>query len=38
MNELKLKQSFDKYFEAPLEVWKGFTDLCDEVKFKKNEC
>jgi CRP-like cAMP-binding protein len=37
MNELKLKQSFDKYFEAPLEVWKGFTDLCDEVKFKKNE-
>lgn len=37
MNELKLKQSFDKYFEAPLEVWKSFTDLCVEVKFMKNE-
>jgi len=37
MNALKLKQSFDKYFEAPVEVWKSFTDLCDEVKFKKNE-
>jgi CRP-like cAMP-binding protein len=37
MNELRLKQSFDKYFEAPIEVWKGFTDFCDEVKFKKNE-
>ena len=37
MNELKLKKSFDKYFEAPFEVWKSFTDLCDEVKFKKNE-
>jgi CRP/FNR family transcriptional regulator, anaerobic regulatory protein len=37
MNALKLKRSFDKYFEAPVEVWKSFTDLCDEVKFKKNE-
>jgi len=37
MNELKLKKSFDKYFEAPIEVWKSFTDLCEEVKFKKNE-
>ncbi|MDP2385703.1 MAG: Crp/Fnr family transcriptional regulator [Bacteroidota bacterium] len=37
MNELKLKQSFDKYFDAPIEVWKSFTDLCQEVKFKKNE-
>ena len=37
MNELKLKQSFDKYFDAPIEVWKSFSDLCVEVKFKKNE-
>ena len=37
MNELKLKQSFDKYFDAPIEVWKSFTDLCEVVKFKKNE-
>ncbi len=36
MNELKLKQSFDKYFEAPIEVWKSFSDLCEEVRFKKN--
>ena len=37
MNELKLKKSFDKYFNAPIEVWKTFTDLCEEVTFKKNE-
>jgi len=37
MNELKLKKSFDKYFEAPIEAWKSFTDLCEEVKFRKNE-
>lgn len=37
MKELKLKQSFDKYFEAPIEVWKSFADLCEEVTFKKNE-
>lgn len=37
MNELKIKTAFDKYFEAPIEVWKSFTDLCIEVKFKKNE-
>ena len=37
MNELKIKQSFDKYFDAPIEVWKSFTDLCEEVKFRKNE-
>ncbi len=37
MIELKLKQSFDKYFEAPIEVWKSFVDLCEEVHFKKNE-
>lgn len=37
MNEVKLKKAFDKYFEAPLEVWKGFADLCIGVEFKKNE-
>ena len=37
MNELKLKQAFDKYFDAPIEVWKLFVDLCVEVHFKKNE-
>lgn len=37
MNELKLKQSFDRYFEAPIDVWKSFANLCEEVKFKKNE-
>lgn len=37
MNELKLKKSFDQYFEAPIEVWKSFSDLCEEVEFKKNE-
>jgi len=37
MIEQKLKKSFDKYFEAPIEVWKNFVDLCDKVEFKKNE-
>ena len=37
MLEQKLKKSFDKYFEAPIEVWKNFISLCDKVEFKKNE-
>jgi len=37
MLEQKLKKSFDKYFEAPLGVWKNFINLCDQVEFKKNE-
>ncbi len=37
MNELKLKKAFDKYFDAPIAVWKSFVDLCDEVHFKKKE-
>ena len=37
MNEFKLKQSFDQFFDAPIEVWKSFTDLCEEVVFNKNE-
>lgn len=37
MNEQVLKKAFDKHFEAPLEAWKVFADLCEEVSFKKNE-
>lgn len=32
-----LKQSFDRYFEAPIEAWEGFASLCEPVTFKKNE-
>ena len=37
MNEQILKKAFDKHFEAPLEAWKALADLCEEVRFKKNE-
>jgi CRP-like cAMP-binding protein len=37
MTELILKKAFDKYFEAPVEIWKSFTEHCKEIKFKKNE-
>lgn len=37
MKELRLKQAFDKYQEAPIDVWKSFVSLCKEVRFKKNE-
>jgi CRP-like cAMP-binding protein len=37
VNEHILKKAFDKYFEAPIEAWKFFSDLCQEVTFKKNE-
>jgi len=33
-----LKKAFDPFYEAPLEVWKGFADLCEEVSYAKNEC
>jgi CRP-like cAMP-binding protein len=33
----RLKKSFDKYFDAPLAAWEQFADLCELVKFKKNE-
>lgn len=33
----RLKSSFDKYFPAPLEAWRQFAELCDLVKFRKNE-
>jgi CRP/FNR family transcriptional regulator, anaerobic regulatory protein len=32
-----LQASFGKYFVAPMEAWKYFGDLCEEVYFKKNE-
>jgi CRP-like cAMP-binding protein len=37
LNEHILKKAFDKHFEAPLEVWKVLSDLCEDVSFKKNE-
>lgn len=32
-----LKQAFDPHYEAPLEAWKYFVDLCEEVVFAKKE-
>lgn len=32
-----LKQSFDRYFEAPIEAWVEFASRCEPVTFKKNE-
>jgi len=37
MNEIILKQAFDQYYEAPIEAWSAFVDLCEEVHYKKNE-
>ncbi|NQX99104.1 MAG: Crp/Fnr family transcriptional regulator [Flavobacteriales bacterium] len=37
MNEHILKKIFDHHYEAPLEVWKAFADLCEEVTYKKNQ-
>ncbi len=37
MIAIKLKKAFDKYYEAPIEVWKQFAELCDEVHFEKKE-
>ena len=33
----RLKSSFDKYFDAPLEAWGQFASLCELVRFRKNE-
>jgi CRP/FNR family transcriptional regulator, anaerobic regulatory protein len=33
----RLKQSFDPHFSAPIEAWEQFAQLCDVVRFKKNE-
>jgi len=35
--EDRLKAAFDKYFNAPLESWKIFGDLCEPVQYKRNE-
>ena len=32
-----IKKSFDKYYNAPIEAWRKFVSLCEEVEFKKNE-
>lgn len=33
----RLKSSFDKYFNAPVEAWQQFAGLCELVRFRKNE-
>jgi len=33
----RLKASFNRYFDAPLEAWEIFGGLCELVTFKKNE-
>ncbi len=37
MIEERLKTSFGKYFDAPIEVWRQFASLCELVTFRKNE-
>jgi len=37
MFEYKLKKAFDPYYEASIETWKKFADLCEEVNYKKNQ-
>lgn len=37
MIEHQLKAAFDKYFNAPIEVWKYFASLCEVVTYKKNQ-
>lgn len=37
MIEKKLKEAFDPYYEAPIEVWTRFCSLCEEVTFKKDQ-
>ncbi len=32
-----LKKSFAKYFDAPIEAWQSFADLCEPVNFEKDE-
>jgi len=33
----RLQASFNKYFNAPIEVWESFASFCELVTFKKNE-
>jgi CRP/FNR family transcriptional regulator, anaerobic regulatory protein len=37
MIEQKLKEIFDPYYNAPLQAWKYFTDLCELISYKKNQ-
>lgn len=37
MSARKLKEAFDPFYQAPIEVWERFASLCEEVHFKKNE-
>lgn len=32
-----LKESFDKYFNAPIEAWVEFSEFCEPISFKKDE-
>lgn len=32
-----LQHAFARYFDAPLEAWQAFAELCEEVSFRKNE-
>ncbi|PCJ37859.1 MAG: cyclic nucleotide-binding protein [Moraxellaceae bacterium] len=32
-----LKKSFDKYFNAPIEAWEEFSELCEPISFEKDE-
>ena len=32
----RLKQCFDEYYEAPIEIWRGFASLCELKTFPKN--
>jgi CRP-like cAMP-binding protein len=34
---LRLKRSFDRYFDAPLEAWASFAGLCERVTFAKHQ-
>lgn len=37
MVEKILKNAFDKYYEAPIEAWKYFLSLCEQVDYQKKE-
>jgi CRP/FNR family transcriptional regulator, anaerobic regulatory protein len=33
----KLKETFDQYFLAPIEVWNYCADFCEIATYKKNQ-
>ena len=37
MNSNKIKESFDRYYEAPPKIWNKFIDSCETVEFAKAE-